>query len=198
MIEKKPTCYVIAGPNGAGKTTFAMHYLPQVAACRNFVNADMIAQGLSPLNTHRVEAKAGRILLQRINELLVERSDFAFETTLSGRAYAHLFRRLHDAGFEIMLFYLWIPNAEFSAERVASRVANGGHNIPSDAISRRYMKSLCNLFNLYVPLSDRVLIFDNSCEKASLVANIQRESEKIIDNNIYKVIKRQIEEVNNE
>jgi predicted ABC-type ATPase len=198
MTTRRPTCYVIAGPNGAGKTTFAMRYLPRIVSCRIFVNADMIAQGLSPLDTRSVEAEAGRIFLRRIAELIDSRSDFAFETTLSGRAYARLLHRLRDAGFEIALFYLWIPGVEFSAARVASRVENGGHDIPPEAIERRYLKSLRNLFQLYMPLADRTLIFDNSGEKATLIAEIKEGSERITNGSLYAAIKRQIEESGNE
>lgn len=198
MSREKPICYVIAGPNGAGKTTFAMEYLPRIVSCRNFINADMIAQGLSPLDAHSVEAEAGRIFLRRLGELIDVRTDFAFETTLSGRAYARLFRHLHASHFEVVLFYLWIPSAAFSAERVASRVENGGHDIPPEAISRRYMKSLRNLFTLYMPLADRTVIFDNSGEKAALVADIKRSSEIIFNASQFKAIKKQIQEANHE
>jgi len=198
MKSDAPTCYVIAGPNGAGKTTFAMQYLPRIVSCRNFVNADMIAQGLSPLDTQSVEAEAGRIFLRRINELIEAHADFALESTLSGRACARLFRRLHDAGFVVVLFYLWIPGVEFSAERVASRVENGGHDIPADAIARRYLKSLRNLFRLYMPLADRTLIFDNSAEKATLIADLQPSSERILNEALFEEIKRQIQEAHHE
>ncbi|MDP6523398.1 MAG: zeta toxin family protein [Kiritimatiellia bacterium] len=191
---ERPTCYVIGGPNGAGKTTFAMRYLPRIVSCRTFVNADMIAQGLSPLDTRSVEAEAGRIFLRRIDELVEGRVDFAFESTLSGRAYARLFRRLREAGFEIVLFYLWIPGVQFSAERVASRVENGGHDIPPDAIARRYIKSLRNLFSLYMPLADRTLIFDNSAERATLVADLQPAAERVLDEALFSAIRRQIRE----
>jgi len=195
---ERPTCYVIGGPNGAGKTTFAMRYLPRIVSCRNFVNADMIAQGLSPLDMSSVEAEAGRIFLRRINELVEGRVDFAFESTLSGRAYARLFRRLRKAGFGIVLFYLWIPGVDFSAERVASRVENGGHGIPPDAISRRYIKSLRNLFNLYMPLANRTLIFDNSAEKAKLVADLQPSDARVLDEALFATIRTQIREADHE
>ena len=190
--QRQPTCYVIAGPNGAGKTTFALEYLPRMAACRNFVNADMIAQGLSPLDTRSVEVEAGRIVLRRIDEMIKRRIDFAFETTLSGRGYARLFRRMQDAGFVIVLFYLWIPSADFSAQRVASRVENGGHDIPADAIVRRYLKSLRNLFKMYMPLVDRTLLFDNSQEKAVLILDADRDETRVADETLYSTIQRQL------
>lgn len=193
-----PTCYVIAGPNGAGKTTFAMRYLPRIVSCRNFVNADMIAQGLSPLDTRSVEAEAARIFLRRLNELIEDRADFAFETTLSGRSYVRLFRRLRNTGFDIVLFYLWIPGVEFSAARVASRVENGGHDIPPEAIARRYLRSLRNLFALYMPLAARTLIFDNSAEKATLIAELRGASERVFNAALFATIKQRIQEADHE
>ena len=139
-----------------------------------------------------------RLLLRRIDDMVERRVDFAFETTLSGRTYARLFRRMRAVGFEIVLFYLWIPSAEFSAQRVASRVANGGHDIPANAIARRYLKSLCNLFRLYMPLSDRTLIFNNSGERAALIADIGGGKESIVDREIYSSIQQQIQETHHE
>ncbi len=193
-----PVCYVIGGPNGAGKTTFAMRYLPRIATCTRFVNADMIAQGLSPLNAKSVEVEAGRIFISRIDELIREQQDFAFESTLSGRTYARLFRRIRQAGFQICLFYLWIPSVSFSAARVASRVENGGHDIPADAIARRYIKSLTNLLSLYAPLADRVIILDNSVEDASLIAEISPDGVQIANTRIYAGIINTIKEVPHE
>lgn len=195
---QSPTCYVIGGPNGAGKTTFAMRYLPKIVSCRNFVNADMIAQELSPFGAEQVELEAGRIFLRRINELVEDRVDFAFETTLSGRAHAVFLRRLRESGYTTVLFYLWIPGTAFSAARVASRVENGGHDIPLEAIERRYPKSLRYLFDLYIPLAHRTLIFDNSTEDASLIADLQPSGERIIDRDFYDRIRRQVQQGHHE
>jgi predicted ABC-type ATPase len=194
LNKNRPTCYVIAGPNGAGKTTFAMHYLPRVAKVAEFVNADAIAHGLSPLNEQAVQLEAGRIFLRRIDEMIQRGRDFAFETTLSGRAYIRLFGCLRERGFRVVLFYLWIPSPAFSAARVASRVASGGHDIPSDAIERRYPKSLSNLFYLYIPLAHRTLIFDNSGERATLVAEIASDLTRIANHELYSLIMRQVQE----
>lgn len=194
-MEDKPICYVIGGPNGAGKTTFAMRYLPRIAACTRFVNADMIAQGLSPLHSQSVEVEAGRIFLARIDEMIRQKHDFAFESTLSGKTYARLFHRIRQAGFQICLIYLWIPSVAFSAARVASRVENGGHNIPAAAIARRYSKSLSNLLSLYAPLADHVLILDNSSEDTSLIAEMSSVGVEITNKSIYASIINQINEV---
>lgn len=181
MNANGPTCYVIAGPNGAGKTTFAMWYLPRVARCVEFVNADSIARGLSPLNEAAVQLEAGRLFLTRLHELQGGKRSLAFETTLSGRGHVKVLRGFRDAGYRIELNYLWVPSAEFSAERVASRVANGGHDIPAEAIERRYGKSLSNLVNLYMGLADYVAVWDNSAERPRRVYERDVDGETVLD-----------------
>jgi len=125
-----PTCWIIAGPNGAGKTTFAMEYLPKVTGCTNFVNADLIAAGLSPLAPERELIAASRIFLSEIEEHMSAKEDFAFETTLSGRSYLRLIQRLQAEGWQVGLIYLALPSVELSTLRVAERVAHGGHRTP--------------------------------------------------------------------
>ena len=181
----KPTCYIIGGPNGAGKTTFAMWYLPRVARCVEFVNADSIARGISPLNEAAVQIKAGRLFLSRLAELRERRASLAFETTLSGRGHVKVLREFRDAGYWIELNYLWIPSSEFSAGRVASRVANGGHDIPAEAISRRYAKSVCNLRDLYLPLSDYAAVWDNSEEMPRRVYEQDEDGVRVLDENVW-------------
>ncbi len=160
--KNKPVCYVIAGPNGAGKTTYALKYLPKVAKCMEFVNADLIAQGLSPLRMERALIAAGRILIARLRELARKKAVFAFETTLSGQSHSAFLRQLKRVGYRIELYYLWIPSAEFSARRVAMRVERGGHDVPLPVIRRRFGKSLKNLVSVYFPLADYVSVVDNS------------------------------------
>lgn len=162
MNERQPICYVIAGPNGAGKTTFAMQYLPDITDCRNFINADLIAEGLSPLDSSLVQMEAGRILHREIESNIKKRTDFAFETTLAGRSYARMLEELQRLGWKIFMFYLWIPSAEFSRMRVRQRVAGGGHDIPDEAIERRYCRTISNLLGIFAPLCDEVLCYDNS------------------------------------
>ncbi len=157
-----PTCTLIAGPNGAGKTTFALTCLPDVANCRNFVNADLIATGLSPLSSDRERLAASRLFLREIDNYIQRREDFAFETTLSGRGYLRLIRRLLADGWRVDLYYLWLPSVEMSIERVAERVAHGGHDIPRDTIVRRYSRSIANLLAYYAPLCSSTICVDNS------------------------------------
>lgn len=189
MKPNRPTCYVIAGPNGAGKTTFAMWYLPRVAHCVEFVNADSIARGISPLNEAAVQMEAGRLFLKRLSELRGRGVSVAFETTLSGRAHVRVLRGFREAGYRIDLNYLWIPSAEFSAVRVASRVANGGHDIPAEAIARRYVKSVANLRHLYLPLADYAAVWDNASELPRRVYERDENGEAVLDEVIWTKIK---------
>lgn len=144
-----PVVYVLAGPNGAGKTTFATHFLPEAVNCRNFLNADLIAAGLSPFAPETQNFRAGRLVLERIRELAAQRQDFGFETTLAGRSYAARLRSLRDSGYRIELFFLWLPSPELAVSRVAGRVRQGGHNIPEADIRRRFALGLRNFFRLY-------------------------------------------------
>ena len=159
--EKQPQCYVIAGPNGAGKTTFALKDLPLIASCYDFINADEIARGLSPLDFETGLLKAGKIFLESLNQNIHLRKDFAFETTLSGRTYLPRIVEWRKAGWFVTLFYLYIPNAEFSAQRVHERVLAGGHDIPPEDIVRGYPRSLQNLFT-YADVCDDTICFDNT------------------------------------
>ena len=159
---KKPKLYVIAGPNGSGKTTFAEKFLPGYAECFEFINADMIAKGLSPFAPARVAVKAGKILLDQIGDCCRRRADFAFETTLAGRAYVRLLRKMRQSGYELHLFFLWLPAVKLSLARIADRVRKGGHDIPERDVRRRFSRGLKNLFNAYSPLFDTWSIFDNA------------------------------------
>src|SRR5271168_3613615 len=134
---KPPTVYVIAGPNGAGKTTFASEFLPDFVKCREFLNADLIAAGLSPFAPEAQNVRAGRLLLERIRELAGERVDFGFETTLSGRTYVKRLTDMRASGFRVVLFFLWLPNVDMAVARVRKRVVEGGHGVPLEDIRRR-------------------------------------------------------------
>jgi len=157
-----PDLYIIAGPNGAGKTTASFTILPQIFNCREFVNADEIARGLSPFNPESIAFEAGRIMLQRIEQLIETNQTFAFETTLSTRSYVRLIERCKKKGYTINLIFLWLNSPELAMERVQTRVAKGGHNIQEDVLRRRYRKGLQNFVNLFMPLCDKWIMADNS------------------------------------
>ena len=183
-----PTCYVIAGPNGAGKTTFALRYLPEMTGCRNFINADLIADGLSPLNPAGVHIEAGKIFLREIEANVAAGTDFAFETTLSGRMYVRLLTALRSKGWKIVLFYLWIPGAEFSRLRVRQRVESGGHDIPDEAITRRYRRTVSNFMTVFAPLCDEVFCYDNSNSGTVLVFADDADGRNVVDSTRYALV----------
>ena len=158
---RQPICTIIAGPNGAGKTTFALDYLPLVD-CHIFLNADMIAAGLAPFRAETKRVEAGKLFLREIEQSIVSRENFAFETTLSGKAHLSKVRRMLAEGWRVNLIYLWLPRVEASTNRVKRRVQQGGHNIPEQDIRRRYPRSLENLFRFYAPLCTETEYFDNS------------------------------------
>jgi len=188
-MKQRPVVYVIAGPNGAGKTTFAMKFLPRISEV-NFVNADLIAAGVSPLNPVLVNAEAGRIFLARIRELIHQRVDFAFETTLSGRSYVNLLSELRSAGYRIHLFFLWLPSIDLALKRVADRVRKGGHNVPVETIGRRFKRGIHNLFNLYRGLCDLIVIYDNSTAEPRLVATIVGSKTTVVRRDLFETILR--------
>lgn len=160
-----PTIYIIAGCNGAGKTTAASILLPKFLKCKEFVNADSIASGLSPFQPETVSIHSARIMLMRIKELINEGADFAFETTLTTKSYVNLLGSAKKRNYKINLFYLWINSVELALERISDRVKKGGHNIPEEVVRRRYYRSLDNLINLFIPISNVWYIIDNSSEK---------------------------------
>lgn len=186
-----PTCWIIAGPNGAGKTTFALEYLPKVAGCTHFINADLIAAGLSPLAPERELVAASRIFLREIEERVEQREDFAFETTLSGRTYLQLIKRLHRDGWQVELVYLALPSIEMSRLRVAERVAHGGHNIPLRDIERRFPRSLYNLYNEFSHRVNRCVCFMNDGEKPVLVFEQAGERREILHEDYFQSLQKE-------
>lgn len=174
-----PNLYIIAGPNGAGKTTAAYNLLPEVLHCPNFVNADEIARGLSPFAPEAVSFQAGRIMLQRIDELLPQKVDFAIETTLSTRSYVQLVRRAQAIGYRVHLIFFFLENEEQAIARVAQRVKNGGHGIPEEDIRRRFTRGIFNLINLYMPICDSVLVYNNVLTPACLVTRKQNQVDEV-------------------
>lgn len=168
MMNK--SLYIIAGCNGAGKTTASFTILPEILNCKEFVNADEIAKGLSPFQPEKVSFEAGRIMLHRINELLSNNEDFAFETTLATKSYRSKVTIAQEKGYKVMLLFFWLQDVDLAIERVKTRVREGGHNIETDVIKRRYENGITNLFNIYLPIVDEALIFDNTGVKAELIA----------------------------
>ena len=189
-----PNLYIIAGPNGAGKTTAAYNLLPDVLHCPNFVNADEIARGLSPFAPETVSFQAGRIMLQRIDELLPQKVDFAIETTLSTRSYVQLVRRAQALGYKVHLIFFFLENEEQAIARVAQRVSNGGHGIPEEDIRRRFTRGIYNLINLYMPICDSVLVYNNMRTPAQLVARKKTQTGAIgvIESEIWKQLIQKI------
>lgn len=189
-MKRKPRLYIIAGPNGAGKTTFARRFLPQYADCREFVNADLIAGGLSPFSPETVAFRAGRLMLQQIRTLGKRRRNFGFETTLSGRTYLSLLRRLKARGYVIHLFFLWIPTVELALARVADRVRRGGHDVAEAVVRRRFDKGLKNLFGEYHAVLDSWILFDNSTEAPRVIASGQGEKIRVANHELFATLTR--------
>jgi len=182
--------YIIAGCNGAGKTTASFTILPEILDCKEFVNADEIAKGLSPFQPEKVSFEAGRIMLNRINDLLSENKNFAFETTLSTRSYKNKLAEAKEKGYRITLLFFWLQNTDLAKERVKTRVFEGGHNIEPEIIERRYIKGIKNLFDIYLPIVDGALIFDNSEGKHELLAHKQIDGIlNIVNQEKFKLLK---------
>lgn len=176
---KEKSLYIIGGCNGAGKTTASFTILPEILDCREFVNADEIARGLSPFQPEKVSFEAGRIMLKRIGELLDGDENFAFETTLATRSYKSRISEAKQKGFHVILLFFWLQNVELAKERVRTRVLEGGHKIENDVIERRYLSGIRNLFEIYIPIVDAVFIFDNSEGIPLLIA--KKTEDHVID-----------------
>ena len=170
MNVKDKNLFIMAGCNGAGKTTASFTILPEIISCKEFVNADEIAKGLSPFQPETVAFEAGRIMLNRVNELLKGGDTFAFETTLSTKSHKNKVLEAKEKGYTTTLLFFWLQNVELAKERVKMRVQEGGHNIEDDVIERRYYKGIQNLFNIFLPIVDGALLFDNSFGKHELIA----------------------------
>lgn len=181
--------YILSGCNGAGKTTASFTVLPDMLECKEFVNADEIAKGLSPFQPEMVAIEAGRIMLKRINDLLELGIDFAFETTLSTRSHVNFIRKAQSKGYFVTLVYFWLSSPELAVERVKIRVIEGGHNIPEEVIRRRYHSGMNNLSELYLPISDYWLIIDNSKPPFQIIAEgIKKDEVEIYNIETYNQI----------
>ena len=183
MISKLPKLYIIAGCNGAGKTTASFTILPEILGCKEFINADEIAKGLSPFQPESVAMQAGRIMLARMDELLQKGETFAFETTLATKSYKQKIEWAQANGYEVTLLFFWLDSPNMAKKRVAQRVAEGGHSIPSETIERRYYNGIANLFAIYIDMVDICYIFDNSEGRKELIAQKERHKDIVIYNN---------------
>ena len=185
--------YIISGPNGAGKTTASYTVLPKILQCKEFVNADEIARGLSPFNPESVAIEAGRLMLKRISDLLQRNESFSIETTLSTRSYFRLVEKAHSQGYDVTLLFFWLKSPQQAIERVAERVAKGGHDIPKDIIVRRYWEGLDNLFKIYMPIVDTWILVNNGETPRSIVATGGKDQTTIIkDNKHFKTIEEYV------
>ena len=198
MMSKLSKLYIIAGCNGAGKTTASFTILPEILGCKEFINADEIAKGLSPFQPESVAVQAGRIMLARMDELLQKGETFAFETTLATKSYKQKIEWAQANGYEVTLLFFWLDSPNIAKERVAQRVAEGGHNIPLETIERRYYNGIANLFTIYIDMVDICYIFDNSEGRKELIAQKERHKDIVIYNNDkFSLIKNNDERGNN-
>ena len=194
MMSKLPKLYIIAGCNGAGKTTASFTILPEVLNCKEFINADEIAKGLSPFQPESVAMQAGRIMLARMDELLQKGETFAFETTLATKSYKQKIEWAQANGYEVTLLFFWLDSPNIAKKRVAQRVAEGGHNIPLETIERRYYNGIANLFAIYIDMVDICYIFDNSEGERTPIAKKYKGGKEIIYNaDLYNQMKNSYE-----
>jgi predicted ABC-type ATPase len=180
--------YIIAGPNGAGKTTFAREFLPNYADCKNFINADLIAQGVSPFSPEEVAFRAGRLMVEEINSYVKRGASFGFETTLSGRSHLNLIRDLIRRRYDVHFFFLWIPNVALALSRVRARVLEGGHDVPDAVVRRRFDRSIRNFLLHYRLLGDSWMLFDNSGATPAVVAFEKQGSLHIMNEELYNML----------
>ena len=190
MFRDVPNLYIISGCNGAGKTTASYTILPEMLHCREFVNSDEIAKGLSPFNAETMAVEASRIMYKRIRELIGMAETFALETTLASRSIAKLIKDAQSKGYFVTLLYFWLNTPDLAVERVKCRVAEGGHNVNESTIRRRYRAGIINLFDLYIPICDYWMITDNSMSPMEVVAKGFRNRERYISNaTVYNKLK---------
>ncbi|MDJ1494252.1 zeta toxin family protein [Cytophagaceae bacterium DM2B3-1] len=187
------TLYIIAGCNGAGKTTASFTILPDFLNCKEFVNADEIARGLSPFQPETVAMEAGRLMLMRMDTLMNSKTTFAFETTLATKSYKNRIRNARTQGYTIVLLFFWLRKVELAIKRVKIRVQEGGHNIETETIKRRYVSGIRNLFQIYLPLVDEAMLFDNSEGRYELIAEQNTDSGMHIANEEKFTILQQLE-----
>ncbi len=182
--------YIIAGCNGAGKTTASYTILPEILDCKEFVNADEIAKGISPFQPEKAGIEAGRLMLKRIKKLLESGERFAFETTLSTRSYVQFIKRARQLDYQVTCLFFWLESEELAISRVETRVKEGGHHIPEDVIRRRYKSGLRNFFNLFLAKFDNWLFVDNSGDNYEIIAEGALKEETINNVGQWEELKR--------
>ena len=176
-----PNVIVLAGPNGAGKSTAAARLLQGTLQVTEFVNADVIARGLSAFHPEGASMAAGRIMLTRLHELAEDGKDFAFETTLASRSFAPWLKQLiEERGYRLSLFFFWLPSPDMAVNRVAERSRTGGHSVPEETIRRRYERGLANLFESYMPLAERWSVFKSSEKGIPEVASGGKDCQTVV------------------
>jgi predicted ABC-type ATPase len=191
MREPRPSVVILAGPNGAGKSTVAPALLHDAFGVDEFVNADVIARGLSAFDPDRVAITAGRIMLARLHELAAQRADFAFETTLASRSFAPWLRGLRMSGYDLHLFFLWLSSADLAIARVADRVRMGGHFVPDEVVRRRYLAGIGNFFDLYRPLATTWALYNTSgLEPVRVAEGLASETIGVYDREAWDTITR--------
>ncbi len=182
--------YIIAGCNGAGKTTASYTILPEILDCKEFVNADEIAKGISPFQPEKAGIEAGRLMLKRIKKLLESEESFAFETTLSTRSYVQLIDRAKQLDYQVTCLFFWLDSEELAISRVETRVKEGGHHIPEEVIRRRYKSGLKNFFNLFLAKVDNWLYINNSGDNYEIIAEGALNEETINNFKQWEELKR--------
>jgi predicted ABC-type ATPase len=182
--------YIIAGCNGAGKTTASYIILPEILDCKEFVNADEIAKGISPFQPEKVGIEAGRLMLKRINKMLESGENFAFETTLSTKSYIQFIKKARLLDYQVTCLFFWLDSEELAISRVETRVKEGGHHIPEDVIRRRYKSGLKNFFNLFLDKVDNWLFINNSGDAYEVIAEGALNDETINNIEQWELLKR--------
>lgn len=194
MDQQRPQIFVLSGPNGAGKTTAAGVVLPECLGIDQFVNADLIARGLSPFAPERMAFRAGRLMLERIHDLRARRESFGFETTLATRSYVPFLRDARASGYVVELVYIWLSSVELALSRVRGRVAQGGHDVPAAIVERRYYRGLRNLIEMYLPLCDLWTVADNSADELVTVARGYCDEEAtVLDEHRWAAIRNKVD-----